>query len=43
LPDQQKNGNYFSIPAQFTKDFPVKRKSTGNFPLTFKPKWVQKA
>ncbi len=42
-PDSLKNGNYFSIPGQYTKDFPVKKKSTGNFPVTFKPKWAAKA
>ena len=43
VPDPLKNGNYFSVPGQFSKDFPVKKKSTGNFPVTFKPKWAYKA
>lgn len=43
LPDASKNGAYFSIPSQYAKEFPVKRKSTGNFPVTFKPRWAQRA
>lgn len=43
VPDPLKNGNYLSVPGQFSKDFPVKKKSTGNFPVTFKPKWAYKA
>ena len=42
-PNAMKNGHYFSIPEQFKKEFQVKKQSVGNFPLTFKPKWVQKA
>lgn len=42
-PDSLKNGNYFSIPGQYTKGLSRKKKSTGNFPVTFKPKWAAKA
>ena len=42
-PDPNKNGNYFYIPSQYSTTFPVKKNSIGNFPITFKPKWVHKA
>ena len=42
-PDPAKNGNYFSIPSQYSSSFPVKRNSIGNFPLVFKPKWANEA
>ena len=35
VPDVTKNGSYFSVPEQFKRDFPVKKQSVGNFPLTF--------
>lgn len=43
LPDSTKFGSYFIIPGQFSANFPVKRQSIGNFPITFKPKWTNKA
>jgi len=42
-PEATKNGNYFSIPSQYSTTLPVKKNSIGNFPITFKPKWVNKA
>ena len=38
-----KNGNYFTIPAQYNSSFPVKKNSIGNFPVTFRPKWANEA
>ncbi len=42
-PDMSKNGHYFIIPSQYTNAFLVKKQSIGNFPITFKPKWTNKA
>lgn len=42
-PDMTKNGQYFIVPSQYTNTFPVKKQSIGNFPITFKPKWTNKA
>jgi hypothetical protein len=42
-PDMNKNGNYFQVPSQYSTSFPVKKNSIGNFPIAFKPKWVNKA
>ena len=42
-PDQNKNGHYLTIPQQYNNNFPVKKNSIGNFPITFKPKWAYKA
>ena len=39
--NQSKSAHLFTtIP---TKDFPVKKKSTGNFPITFSPYWICQA
>ena len=43
LPDAVKNGSYFSIPPQFGSNFPIKQKSIGNLPVTFRPKWAHEA
>ena len=38
-----KFGSYFIVPSQYSSSFPVKKQSVGNFPITFKPKWTNKA
>ena len=43
IPDTAKFGGYFIIPSQFATSFPVKKQSIGNFPITFKPKWTNRA
>ena len=42
-PDGSKFGNYFSVASQYSSSFPVKRQSIGNFPITFRPKWTNRA
>ncbi|EWS70940.1 flagellar associated protein, putative (macronuclear) [Tetrahymena thermophila SB210] len=41
--DKLPNSNLFSFPASFSKEFLVRKKSQGSFPLTFKPKWICEA
>lgn len=41
--DKLPNSHLFSFPPSFNKEFLVRRKTTGNFPLTFKPKWICEA
>ncbi len=43
IPDNAKFGSYFIIPSQISANFPVKKQSIGNFPITFKPKWTNRA
>ena len=42
-PETAKNGAYFQINSQFNTSFPVKKNTTGNFPITFRPKWAHRA
>lgn len=42
-PNSSKNGNYFSINPQYNNSLPVKKNSVGNFPVIFRPKWVNNA
>ncbi|EGR27115.1 hypothetical protein IMG5_201370 [Ichthyophthirius multifiliis] len=39
--DKYENSHLFSCPPSFNKEFIVKKKSQGSFPITFSPKWIQ--